>query len=42
MRIVDEYVVLRALAGDWPADLPHDLLGLTYARHWRLLEPAWV
>ncbi len=38
MRVVDEYVALRVLAGDWPAEIPHDVLGLTYARHWRLLS----
>lgn len=38
MRIVDEYVALRALVGDWPAEIPADLLGLTYTRHWRLLS----
>lgn len=42
MRIIDEYVALRALAGDWPSELPHDLLGLTYARHWRLLSALAV
>jgi len=36
MRIVDEYVALRVLFGDWPAEVPHDVLGLTYTRHWRL------
>jgi hypothetical protein len=38
MRIVDEYVALRVLFGDWPAEVPHDVLGLTYTRHWRLLS----
>jgi hypothetical protein len=38
MRVVDEYLALRVLAGDWPAEIPHDVLGLTYARHWRLLS----
>lgn len=38
MRVVDEYVALRVLAGDWPAEIPHDVLGLTYTRHWRLLS----
>ena len=38
MRVVDEYVALRVLFGDWPAEMPHDVLGLTYARHWRLLS----
>jgi hypothetical protein len=26
------------LFGDWPAEIPHDVLGLTYTRHWRLLS----
>jgi hypothetical protein len=42
VRIVDEYVALRALVGDWPAEIPRDLLGLTYARHWRLLSALAV
>ena len=42
MRIVDEYVALRVLAGDWPDEIPQDVLGLTYARHWRLLSALAV
>jgi len=42
MRVVDEYVALRALFGDWPAEIPHDVLGLTYTRHWRLLSAMAV
>lgn len=42
MRVVDEYVALRVLAGDWPAEIPLDVLGLTYARHWRLLSALAV
>jgi hypothetical protein len=42
VRIVDEYVALRALVGDWPAEIPIDLLGLTYTRHWRLLAAMAV
>ena len=38
MRVVDEYVALRVLFGDWPAEIPHDVGGLTYTRHWRLLS----
>jgi hypothetical protein len=38
LRVVDEYVALRVLFGDWPAEIPHDVLGLTYTRHWRLLS----
>jgi hypothetical protein len=42
VRIVDEYVALRVLVGDWPAEIPADLLGLTYTRHWRLLSALAV
>lgn len=42
MRIVDEYAAVRVLIGDWPPDLPRDLLGLTYTRHWRLLSALAV
>ena len=28
----------RALVGDWPAEIPADLLGLANTRHWRLLS----
>jgi hypothetical protein len=38
LRGVDEYVALRVVFGDWPAEIPHDVLGLTYTRHWRLLS----
>jgi hypothetical protein len=38
MRIVDEYMALRVLRGDWPPEVPEALLGLTYTRHWRLLS----
>jgi hypothetical protein len=36
--VVDEYVALRVLGGDWPQDLPDDELGLPSSRHWRLLQ----
>src|SRR5579872_1862134 len=42
MHIVDEYVALRALVDDWPPEIPPDLLGLTYTRHWRLLSAMAV
>lgn len=42
MQIVDEYVALRVLVGDWPPEIPQDLLGLTYTRHWRLLSAMAV
>jgi hypothetical protein len=35
--VVDEYLAVRALGGDWPAGLPDDDLALTSTRHWRLL-----
>lgn len=38
MRVVDEYVALRVLNGDWPTELPEDVLGLPWTRHWRLLS----
>lgn len=25
-------------SGDWPAEIPHDVVGLTYTRRWRLLS----
>jgi hypothetical protein len=36
--VVDEYIAARVVGGDWPAGLPDDALGLTSARHWRLLQ----
>jgi hypothetical protein len=36
--VVDEYIAARGVGGDWPAGLPDDELGLTAARHWRLLQ----
>jgi hypothetical protein len=42
VRIVDEYTVVRVLIGDWPTEVPRDLLGLTYTRHWRLLSALAV
>lgn len=38
MLVVDEYVAVRALSGDWPHDMPDDELGLPASRHWRLLQ----
>jgi hypothetical protein len=37
--VIDEYLALRVLGGDWPAALPDDDdLGLPASRHWRLLQ----
>jgi hypothetical protein len=37
--IIDEYLAVRVLGGDWPAGLPDDdELGLPASRHWRLLQ----
>ncbi len=36
--MVDEYLAARVVGGDWPTGLPDDELGLTAARHWRLLQ----
>lgn len=33
---------MRVLIGDWPPEIPRDLLGLTYTRHWRLLSSLSV
>ncbi len=39
MIVVDEYLVLRVLAGAGEVDgLPDDIMGLTYLRHWRLVS----
>jgi hypothetical protein len=36
--VIDEYLAVRVLRGDWPDELPDDDLGLPAARHWRLLQ----
>ena len=39
MIVIDEYLALRVLGGDWPAGLPDgDDLALPASRHWRLLQ----
>lgn len=38
MIVIDEYLAVRVLGGDWPATLPDDELVLTASRHWRLLQ----
>jgi hypothetical protein len=36
--VVDEYLTVRVIRGQWPAGLPDDELALTASRHWRLLQ----
>jgi hypothetical protein len=37
--VIDEYLAVRGVGGDWPAGLPDDEdLVLTAGRHWRLLQ----
>jgi hypothetical protein len=37
--VLDEYLAVRVIAGDWPSGLPDDDdLALPAARHWRLLQ----
>lgn len=38
MIIIDEYIAVRVVSGDWPAEMPVDELGLTTMGHWRLLQ----
>ncbi|MDA8044903.1 MAG: hypothetical protein M0Z30_06655 [Actinomycetota bacterium] len=38
MIIVDEYIAMRVVGGDWPASLPDDDLVLPTMAHWRLLQ----
>ncbi len=39
MLVIDEYLAVDVLLGDWPAELPDDeTLGLTASRHFRLLQ----
>lgn len=39
MIVVDEYLALRVIGGDWPAGLPDDDdIALITTRHWRLLQ----
>lgn len=39
MLVIDEYLAVRVLGGDWPEGLPDDdELGLPASRHWRLLQ----
>jgi hypothetical protein len=36
--IIDEYIAVRVVSGDWPAEMPVDELGLPTTGHWRLLQ----
>lgn len=38
MIVVDEYVALRVVLAEWPAELPDDDLALPATRHWRLIQ----
>lgn len=39
MIVVDEYLAVRIVFGDWPDDLPDDDdIALPASRHWRLLQ----
>ena len=38
MIVVDEYLAVRVIAGDWPAGLPDDDIATTTTRWWRLLQ----
>ncbi len=39
MIVIDEYLAVRVINGDWPGTLPDDDdLALPVSRHWRLLQ----
>ena len=38
MIVVDEYLAVRAVAGNSPEELPDEQLALPVTRHWRLLQ----
>ena len=38
MIVIDEYLAVRVVGGDWPDQLPDDDLALPASRHWRLLQ----
>lgn len=38
MIVVDEYLAIRSLLGDVPADLPDEPLAITASAHWRILQ----
>lgn len=37
MLVIDEYLAVRVLGGEWPDGLPDEDLALPASRHWRLL-----
>ena len=43
MIVIDEYLAVRVVSGDWPSGLPDDDdLALPASRHWRLLQRIHV
>lgn len=38
MIVIDEYLAVDVLRGDWPEGLPDDQLGLPVTHHYRLLQ----
>ena len=36
--MIDEYLAVRVIGGDWPDGLADDELALPATRHWRLLQ----
>jgi hypothetical protein len=39
MIVIDEYLLVRVVLGQWPVDVPHsEELILPLSRHWRLLQ----
>jgi hypothetical protein len=38
LLVIDEYLAVRVIGGDWPDGLPDDELALPATRHWRLLQ----
>jgi hypothetical protein len=36
--VIDEYLAVRVIFGNWPEELPDDDLALPASRHWRLLQ----
>ena len=38
MIIIDEYLAVRVVGGDWPAGMPDDQLALPTMGQWRLLQ----
>lgn len=38
MLIIDEYIAVRVVVGDWPTEMPDDEVALPMMGHWRLLQ----